>query len=396
MERDEERVARMREALTESQTDALICTRPSTVLLVSGYWPVVGTSISVITRDGYVVLIAPEDEAGLAAQSWADATHSFTTGSLTQMSTASESVRDTLIQVLTRLGLDSRARLGVETGEAFEPVSYAAMHVYGARVAELLAEAFPKNTIVPVEEMLTRLRATLTPKEIENVRATVRVAESAFLRGAKDVRCGLHETEVASLFSEGLNADDHGARGGGFVYCMSGPNSADAYRSYQRSSSRSIGSDDLVLIHCNSYLNGFWTDITRSFWVPPLDERLHKMYEAVFEAREAALAAVKPDVRAAEIDEAARSVLRDRGFSSEFKHGLGHGVGFAAINHNAPPRLHPASTDILRAGMVFNIEPAIYFPGACGLRHCEMVAVNEHGAELLTHFQLTIEELVFG
>ena len=118
------------------------------------------------------------------------------------------------------------------------------------------------------------------------------------------------------------------------------------------------------------------------------------MYEAVFAALDAAIAAVSPGVTAAAVDRAARELLAERGFASEFKHGLGHGVGFNAIDHNAPPRLHPVSTDRLETGMVFNIEPAIYIEGYGGIRHCDMVAVRTGGAEILTDFQRTPAEMV--
>ncbi|MFI5241661.1 MAG: M24 family metallopeptidase, partial [Gemmatimonadales bacterium] len=75
-------------------------------------------------------------------------------------------------------------------------------------------------------------------------------------------------------------------------------------------------------------------------------------------------------------------------------HSTGHGVGFVAIDARAHPRLHPASTDVLRAGMVCNVEPAIYVDGYCGLRHCDMIAVTEAGAEVLTPFHERLEDLV--
>jgi Xaa-Pro dipeptidase len=68
-------------------------------------------------------------------------------------------------------------------------------------------------------------------------------------------------------------------------------------------------------------------------------------------------------------------------------------VGFAAIDHNAHPRIHPASADVLEPGMVFNLEPAVYREGWGGIRQCEMVAVGAEGVELLTRFQATLPEL---
>ena len=103
-----------------------------------------------------------------------------------------------------------------------------------------------------------------------------------------------------------------------------------------------------------------------------------------------------PGVEARAVDQAARDVLADHGLGASFKHPVGHGVGFAAIDHNARPRLRPGSPDVLLPGMVCNIEPAVYLENAGGLRHCDMVAVTDTGLELLTPFQSTLEELTVG
>jgi len=89
-------------------------------------------------------------------------------------------------------------------------------------------------------------------------------------------------------------------------------------------------------------------------------------------------------------------VLERRGFGTKFTHSTGHGVGFAAIDHDAMPRLHPASRDVLTSGMVFNIEPAIYVPGVLGIRHCDVVLLEASGPRILTQFQATLDELVLG
>jgi Xaa-Pro dipeptidase len=101
-------------------------------------------------------------------------------------------------------------------------------------------------------------------------------------------------------------------------------------------------------------------------------------------------------VRAADVDRAARDVLEDRGLGARFKHPAGHGVGFHAIDHNARPRLHPESDDVLEPGLTFNLEPAVYLDGECGLRHCDMVAVTADGHEVLTPFQTTIDQLILA
>jgi Xaa-Pro aminopeptidase/Xaa-Pro dipeptidase len=175
---------------------------------------------------------------------------------------------------------------------------------------------------------------------------------------------------------------------------MSGPNAACAYAAYQQSRARKLQTGDLVLIHCNSYADGYWTDITRTYCLGGPDERQRAMYRAMFDARAAALAAIHPGVRAAEVDRAARAAIASHGFGNAFKHPTGHGVGFAAIDHNAPPRLHPKSEDMLKEGMVFNVEPGIYVEGYGGMRHCDMVVVTADGALVLTPFQTDIAELI--
>jgi Xaa-Pro aminopeptidase len=151
---------------------------------------------------------------------------------------------------------------------------------------------------------------------------------------------------------------------------------------------------ELALVHCNSYVDGFWTDITRTYCLGEPGPRERDMYAAVLEARAAALDAVRPGVRAQIVDAVARDVLRRRGFAGACKHAIGHGVGFAAIDHYAHPRIHPRSTELLQPGMVFNIEPAIYLDGTTGLRHCDVVSLTERGPEVLTEFQGEMDDLV--
>ena len=399
-QRDVERINRIREGLERSQMDAFVCALPTNVLLVSGYWPVIGTSVAVVTRNGFVRLLAPEDEAELAHGSWADTVETLSFGSVKEIKTAVDVLRGPLTTIVKNIARGDRIVIGCETGAVVEPASYVGMHLFGTAIYELLCEIVSPDAIRSADQVLSRLRSVLTPSEQTWVRGACDIAARAFLHRGESLRPSLNETDVATLFRaslvspEGLAGNE--PRVGGDVFCMSGPNSAEAYAAYQRSRSRQLQCGDLILVHCNSYLNGYWTDITRTFCLAPIDQQKQRMYEAIFAARDAALAAIHPGVRAADVDRAARVVLTDYGFAKEFKHGLGHGVGFAAINHNAVPRLHPASDDLLEPGMIFNIEPAIYLDGFAGIRHCDMVLLTDHGPEVLTPFQSTLESLTIA
>jgi Xaa-Pro aminopeptidase len=392
-----ERIARIQRTLQDTALDALVCALPANVVLLSGYWPVVGTAIAIATRAGHIAILAPADERELAAQGWADSVQTFQPGSLTHLTSVTAAARAPLAALLASLEL-SQARIGYEEGESYEAVTYAAMHLYGSALTDLLRTTLPDATLVSGAATLTPLRSALVPAETDRVRAACGIAAAAFRSGARAIRPGQTEAEVAAGFAAPLSVERPArpdvTRAGGFVYCMSGPRSAQAGGAYARSGARTLAAGDLVLVHCNSYVDGYWTDITRTYCLGMPDARQHAMYTAIAAARAAALATLAPGVRAADVDAAARDALTQRGFGADFTHGVGHNVGFSAISMHYPPRLHPASPDLLAPGMTFNIEPAIYLKGYGGMRHCDVVSLGEHGPEVLTPFQGELDELI--
>jgi Xaa-Pro aminopeptidase len=386
--RDPDRIASLRQALSSGGLDAVVCTLPTDVLLLTGYWPVVGTSIAVATHDGRVALVFPEDEQSLANRGAADVRVGFEPATLDSLTTTAEAAIEPLRRAVAALGLDAH-RVGYAAGETYEPSSYAAAHLYGTSAADLIHAAAPHADLADATTLLADLRARPTPRERERIRLACRVARAAFETGARALREGLLETEAAEAFRAPLAtvALAHGAdRAGGFTFCMAGPRSAEAYGSYARSRADPIHRGDFVLVHANTFVDGFWTDVTRTYCIGRPDAKKRALYDAIFAARSAALAAIRPGARGAEVDAAARGELDNRGLSHEFKHATGHGVGFWAIDHAARPRLHPKSEDVLEVGMIFNVEPAVYEPGYGGLRHCDVVEVVPHGARVLTQF----------
>jgi len=385
-------------ALEDAKIDLLVCALPNNVLLTSGYWPVIGGSLSLVTKRGQVVLIVPEDERELAEKSWADRVITFTPSSLKELCTIADAVREPLSAAISDLEIRAGRIVAFEDEPICAPAPYLASYSSNVWLIDLLKKLTPFSAVLPASELLPELRAVLTTHEISRVQVACAIAAHAFELGREDIREGLSETELAVLFRMLLTSMAGGFKGvqraDGDMFCMSGPNSFEAFASFQRTRFRRLSRGDLVLIHCNSYVDGYWTDITRTYCLGPPDETQVHMLESILEAREAALQVIKPGVKAADVDTAARNVLKHHGFEREFKHGLGHGVGFAAIDHNARPRLHPASDDVLETGMVFNIEPAIYIEGLGGMRHCDMVAVTKNGAEVLTPFQAKASSLI--
>jgi Xaa-Pro aminopeptidase len=112
------------------------------------------------------------------------------------------------------------------------------------------------------------------------------------------------------------------------------------------------------------------------------------VYEAVRDAQQAAINAVRPGVRTDRIDQVARDVLEQRGLGEAFGHGTGHGLGLEVHELPRVTRLRPDTQTqqvSLTPGMVFTIEPGAYVAGWGGVRIEDDVLVTESGCELLTH-----------
>ena len=112
-----------------------------------------------------------------------------------------------------------------------------------------------------------------------------------------------------------------------------------------------------------------------------MSEELRKIYDLVLEANRAGIAAVRPGVRAKDVDAAARGVIDQADYGERFGHGTGHGLGLE-IHENL--RIAKGQDRELVRGMVFTVEPGIYVPDVGGVRIEDMVHVTEDGAEVLT------------
>jgi Xaa-Pro aminopeptidase len=385
----------IRQALQHTNWDLLVCTMPSNVLLLSGYWPAVGYSVALATRDGQIGLVVPEDEDDLAEQSWVDEVVTYPPTPTDRLMTAEESVFEAFSRLKRDLAI-AADRIGFEQTEAFDPASYAPQVLRGGAV-RLVRRIFPSATLAPADELLAEMRTIKTPAEMQHIRRACQIAQQAFQKGSRLLTAGMTEAEAAAAcrisLSSSLGNVDSVRRCDGFMHCMSGVNSEKAFGPYPRSRSRKLEAGDLIILRCHSYADGYWADITRTYHIGPIDEHRQRLFAAVFEARDAALAAMRPGAKASDVDSAARHIMDSHGFGAAFKHPAGHGAGFGATDHAARPRLHPKSEDVLQPGMVLKLEPGVYLENYGGIRKADMVAITEDGAEVLTPFHWVLGDL---
>ncbi len=366
---------------------ALVCFAPEDVLLVSGYWPVMGSSVAVLTREGTLHVILPEDELELAqATAQADFVP-YKPVTLERMSSVTEALKQPVESVANRIPLGS-ARVGILLGDAAQTQSYQSANHFHSAVAPLLRRAYPNVDLIAADSLLKRMKSVKTSGEMRRLQDVCKLAQAGFEEAQRAIAPGRREDEVAADINRAYACVAHHGfeRGHGYFFCMSGPNTTKAASAFARTRQRILERGDLVMIHANTVGDGFWTDITRTYTAGEPDDLQESMRRAISDARTAALSRVRAGAKASAVDAAARDILTQHGFGEEFKHAVGHGVGFAAADPTALPRLHPKSPDILRPGMTFNIEPAIYIQGKGGMRHCDVVACTPNGAEVLTNF----------
>lgn len=142
-----------------------------------------------------------------------------------------------------------------------------------------------------------------------------------------------------------------------------------------------IKQGDMVVVDFGVTVNGFCTDLTRTFFIGTPRDRERKRYSYLLASQQRGLTAVRPFVPAALVDRAVRNSLKRVGLHRAFIHSSGHGVG-RRIHER--PSLGERSHDLLLPGHIVTVEPGIYFKGWGGMRVEDMALVTKEGSEALT------------
>jgi Xaa-Pro aminopeptidase len=162
----------------------------------------------------------------------------------------------------------------------------------------------------------------------------------------------------------------------------SGPNSA---LPHARPGKRTLQPGDGVVLDFGGVYDGYCVDLTRTVQLGEGAEGFRRLFAAVAEAQRAAIAAVRPGVRASDVDAAARAALGRYGLEEAFGHGTGHGLGLEV--HEDPRVGRPIKgqpDEMLEPGMVFTVEPGVYVEGVGGVRIEDDVLVTGDGCEVIT------------
>ena len=243
----------------------------------------------------------------------------------------------------------------------------------------LIRDAIPNSELVLADDVISTLRMYKDEAEISYMQNAVDIAQEALLATLPIIKTGITEEEISRELSIQLIRHGSNPNLPFFPIVSSGPNSANPHAS---PSQRQLQQGDLLVIDYGANVNGYVSDITRTFAIGQVDQKYHEIAQVVLDANQVGREIVKPGITAGAVDDAARSVIEDAGYGSYFIHRTGHGIG---LEGHEPPYIRSGNLVVLDPGMSFTIEPGIYLPNENGVRIEDNVVVTRDGNKTLTN-----------
>lgn len=344
----EERISKVRAEIAKRNLSGLIVSDPQSILYLTGIWNNPYERL-------YALFIAREGKATLFAN------RLFNIG-------------ETDLQIVWYSDTDDAAKILSE-------------HIAHSGVIGV-DKIFPARFLIPLMLSSKGARFSVGSACVDDVRACKDQKEQMLMKEASRINdiCiqkafdfiheGVTEKEVADFIRKSFI--EEGAEGESFDTIVSfGKNAADPHH---ESDGTVIQNGDCVLIDMGCKKDGYCADMTRTAFFKNADEELVKIHDIVRQANEKAESIIGPGVKFADIDAAARDIIKDAGYGEYFTHRLGHFIGQS--EHEAGD-VSSANENVTKEGMIFSIEPGIYIPGKFGVRIEDLVLVTSGGCQRL-------------
>ncbi len=354
----EQRLARLRAAMAAADIPALYTTHPYNRRYLTGYTghdhlPNESAGAVLVTPDAAYLRVSAMN----AGQARAESPDYEVFGYRTQ-----EEANTQMQEVATKHAI---ARLGFEEASVLF-----ATHKW-------LGETLTATELVPVGDLVTKLRSIKDADEIALLRRAQAITVAAFTEVSARIVAGMTEKEVAWELEKAVRAN--GGEGLGFSTIVgAGPNGA---RPHHSTSDYAIREGEPIVIDMGAMYEGYSGDLTRTVIVGEPDAQFRTIYDIVLRAMRHTEEVAKPGMLGKDLDAAARTVIKEGGYEDKFIHSLGHGIGLQV--HEAPSA-RITSEDVVAPGMTLTIEPGIYLEGWGGVRIEDLVVFTEDGIENLT------------
>ncbi|WP_274307719.1 M24 family metallopeptidase [Solibacillus daqui] len=243
---------------------------------------------------------------------------------------------------------------------------------------EAIQERYENVTFKGLDEKINAMRICKGEEELVKMRKAAELADYAIQVGCDAIAEGKTEMDILNEIESAIKAKGYAMSFDTMV--LAGEKAASPHGTPGESK---IQHGDLILFDLGVIYEGYCSDITRTVAFGQPGEEQIKIYNTVRAANESAIAAVKPGVRAMDLDKIARDTISAAGYGEYFTHRLGHGLG---ISVHEFPSINGTNEMVLNEGTVFTIEPGVYKTNVAGVRIEDDVVVTNTGVEILTKF----------
>jgi Xaa-Pro aminopeptidase len=381
---DEERLARVRQLMSDEDVDALVVRSPDNIVYLTNYWCMKGYDFVIFPRQGpaTIVVVAPQYEDA-AHTGWTDDIRTFPHYDTADPRSPADRALTLALAVVAQRDLGRR--LGIEMSQNAQ----AADRMVGEPTVYTKAyfEAFDGvvREVVDATGLLVRARMRKTAQEVERMRLAQELATLGLEHIGSRIHPGMLESQVGAMFEgfiheTGIGYEHKVEMARAFTLVWSGP----GIKTFTATGHRPVVPDQPTLMEIWVCADGYWTDLTKNFCPGTLESRYVELLDLLMEARDRALAIFRPGTEIAELDRTIRACIAEGGYSGQPDHAIAHGVGVRA---HEPPWAHHASPGALEEGMVLAVEPGAYWPGGGGLRLEDNYLVTAAGPNRLGTFR---------
>ena len=356
-------LSKVQDMLVESDINALVLNRTDNLRYLTGFGPYDSFSLSaehgaVIPEDGEPTLIAaPRIAEYLKDRHWLSDIRSFPT-------TNADAV-DAFIAALADHDVTDGV-VGIDPHMEYQ-------------FASQFERSLPRATLIDAGDLLYRARAVKSEKELALIDEGLEIAEIGIEAGIEAVEVGVQECEVSGAIMDAML--DAGAAG---AYALPAIVSSGVRwsRCAEYPSKKRIRRNEFVQLDEGPMYKGYYSELARMLFLGTPSDEQRDMYQATYQAHEAAIDAIEPGATGREVFDAACDVFEQFGYEDYLTNGdIGHGIGNVA---HEPPFIGPTEDVVLEENMVVMIEPGLFRPGVSGVRFEDMVVVTSSGSKVLS------------
>ncbi len=246
----------------------------------------------------------------------------------------------------------------------------------------ILFDSKPKGIRGKTKNLVEKYRMIKTAPELKAMREAAKLTDRAAKVLENEIIAPRKTERQVALELDSVMRANKNVQGLSFeTIVAAGPHAA--YSHHDNTTSK-LKDGDIVICDFGIFVDGYCSDMTRTFGVGGISEELINIYNIVYDAQQNAIKSVKQGQPFHVVDTAARKVIKEHGYAKYFVHSLGHGLGLEV--HEAPAGINIGTKTKMKNGCTFTVEPGIYVPGIGGVRIEDDILITGTGAELLTKY----------